>query len=175
MGSRNKPGFGETGSREHMPVNFENQSYSKEIINLHKSSKAGHWKWLLTFSTAIHYISQSIEAPITPTKGAFLRALFKILPFFAPTTASSLLGRLSARFWSMFVGMSSYLRRAFVRSHTDVGQEHPTCNFPSSLSQKRSGFEVGALSRPVTFSHTKLIQPDAGPKGPVSNTRNTTP
>lgn len=62
-----------------------------------------------------------------------------------------------------------------MRSHTDVGQEHLTCNFPSSLSQKLSGFEVGALSGPVTFSHTKLIQPDAGPKGPVSNTRNTTP
>ncbi|XP_058258308.1 uncharacterized protein LOC131361290 isoform X2 [Hemibagrus wyckioides] len=77
---------------------------------------------------------------------------YDVGPPFAAITASTLLGRLSTRFRSVFMGIFDHSSRsAFVRSHTDVGREGLALSLRSNSSQRcsiglRSGLCAGQSS-----------------------------
>lgn len=71
----------------------------------------------------------------------------------AAITASTVLGRLSGRFWSVYVGVVANLsRRASVRSDTAVGWQGLARSLQSSSSQRSStGLRSGPSLGPVKF------------------------
>uniref|UniRef100_A0A3P8S0T8 Uncharacterized protein n=1 Tax=Amphiprion percula TaxID=161767 RepID=A0A3P8S0T8_AMPPE len=77
---------------------------------------------------------------------------YDVGPPFAARTASTLLGRLSTRFRSVFMGIIDHSSRSsFVRSHTDVGPEGLALSLCSNSSQRcsmglRSGLCAGQSS-----------------------------
>uniref|UniRef100_A0A3P8T6V7 mRNA m(6)A methyltransferase n=1 Tax=Amphiprion percula TaxID=161767 RepID=A0A3P8T6V7_AMPPE len=90
------------------------------------------------------------------------RVQYDIGPHFAAVTASTLLGRLSTRFRSVFMGIFDHSSRsAFVRSHTDVGPEGLALSLCSNSSQRcsiglRSGLCVGQSSSSTPDSPDSL-------------------
>ncbi|XP_058230352.1 uncharacterized protein LOC131343021 isoform X2 [Hemibagrus wyckioides] len=103
-------------------------------------------------SDALAKITTALELNPENAQHYLFRVQYDVSPPFAAITASTLLGRLSTRFRSVFMGIFDHSSRStFVRSHTDFGREGLALSLRSNSSQRcsiglRSGLCAGQSS-----------------------------